>query len=66
MLEADILERIDRRIRELEAIRAALVASTPAANGGGSEGADDQAPRGWSPRWRPSGRLVASAFTASR
>jgi len=50
MLEADILERIDRCIRELEAILAALVASTPAANGGGSEGADDQAPRGWSPR----------------
>jgi hypothetical protein len=35
MLEADILERIDRCIRELEAIRAALVASTPAANGAG-------------------------------
>jgi len=50
MLEADILERIDRCIRELEAILAALVASTPSANGGESEGADDQAPRGWSPR----------------
>jgi hypothetical protein len=50
MLEADILERIDRCIRELGAIRAALVASTPAANGVGSEGADHQAPRGWRPR----------------
>jgi hypothetical protein len=37
MLEAYILERIDRCIRELEAIRAEVVASLPAANGGGSE-----------------------------
>jgi hypothetical protein len=36
MLEAEtILERIDRCIRELKAIRAALVASTPAADGAG-------------------------------
>jgi hypothetical protein len=51
MLEAEaILERIDRAIAELQAIRASIAASLPAANGGGSEGADDQAPRGWSPR----------------
>jgi hypothetical protein len=50
MLEADILERIDRCIRELEAIRAEVVASLAGGQRWRVRGADDQAPRGWSPR----------------
>jgi hypothetical protein len=45
MLEAAaILERIDRCIRELEAIRSELVASMPAPASNGTDGADDFAP----------------------
>jgi hypothetical protein len=62
---ADILARLDSAIRELLELRAEVAASMPGANGAGSEGADNPAPRGWRPRDKPSGRPVASAFTAS-
>jgi hypothetical protein len=47
---ADILARLDSAIRELLELRAEVAASMPAANGAGSEGADNPAPRGWRPR----------------
>ena len=51
--EAEILlAKLDEFAAELARFRAELVAALPpaAANGVGSEGADDQAPRSWSPR----------------
>jgi hypothetical protein len=48
VLEADILERIDRCIRELEAIRGRGFGIRADGQRRRVRGADHQAPRGWS------------------
>jgi hypothetical protein len=45
-----LLAKLDELAAELARFRAEVAASMPAANGAGSEGADDLAPRGWRPR----------------
>jgi anti-sigma factor RsiW len=45
-----LLHRLDELAAELARFREEVAASMQAANGAGSEGADDPAPRGWRPR----------------